>query len=73
MCYIQVSEHLRATGSRASMPQGRISSVFQEYGKTFMFPSVKQNVDQTNDNQVGIKHSDVVYQRRDAAFGRNQH
>ena len=37
MCYIQVSEHLRGQAAGASMRQGRISSVFQEYNKTFMF------------------------------------
>lgn len=44
MCYIQVSEHLRGQAAAASMRQGRISSVFQEYSKTFMIPSFKWNV-----------------------------
>lgn len=65
MCYIQVSEHLRGQAAGTSMPQGRISSVFQEFNKTFMFPSFKWNVSSSyvvyqNKNQVYIKNVDVV-------------
>lgn len=60
MCYIQVSEHLRGQAAGASMQQGRISSVFQEYSKTFMFPSFKWIVYE-NKNQFNCISKICVY------------